>query len=81
MTTLSIQGINARSSESNLKPTNIFLSVFNGFKPGFRALHCSEAALVKVTYDLLLAADRGDCLILVLLDVIAAFNTVNHGLP
>ncbi len=45
---------------------------------GFKPLHSTESALLRVLNDTLLATDSGDSVILILLDLTSAFNTVDH---
>ena len=48
----------------------------SGFRPG----HSTESAILCVLSDILLAVDRGDFAALVLLDLSAAFDTVDHNI-
>jgi len=44
----------------------------------YRANHSTETALLKIFNDVLLAADKGEITALCMLDLTAAFDTVDH---
>ena len=46
----------------------------------YRKNHSTETALLRVTSDIMLAADQGQVTLLALLDLSAAFDTVDHDL-
>ena len=50
------------------------------FQSAYRQYHSTETAVLKVYNDLLLAADGGQVSALCLLDLTAAFDTVDHDL-
>ena len=50
------------------------------FQSAYKAHHSTETALLTITDDILLSLDRGDNVFLLLLDLSAAFDTVNHSL-
>ena len=47
---------------------------------GFRRGYSTETAIIRVLLDLLDAVDRDDTVMLVLIDLSAAFDTVDHGI-
>jgi len=53
-------------------------NLFGKMQSAYRSNHSTESALLRVYNDLLLAADKGQEAILVLLDYSAAFDTINH---
>jgi hypothetical protein len=44
----------------------------------YKKCHSTELALLKITNDILCAMDKKKCALLILLDLSAAFDTVNH---
>ena len=54
-------------------------SVLEKFQSGFRSRHSTESALLKVHNDIALSVDAKCPVVLVLLDLTAAFDTVDHA--
>ena len=50
------------------------------FQSAYKAHHSTETALLTITDNILLSLDRGDNVFLLLLDLSAAFDTVNNSL-
>ncbi len=65
---------------NQLSPYLIENNILDPFQSGFRSKHSTESALLRVVNDLLLFVDSRNCAVLVLLDLSAAFDTVDHGI-
>ena len=65
-----------------LKQMKEYLNANNLFEQNqsaYREFHSTETALLKITNDILLSCDAGDMSILTLLDLSAAFDTIDHS--
>ncbi len=54
--------------------------IYEVFQSGFKSAHSTESALLRVLNDIYLSTDSGDSVVLILLDLSAAFDTVDHSL-
>ena len=74
----------------NPSPGSLLLEVLNDhlacndlhvlLQSAYRSCHSRESALMRVHNDIMISLDNGNIVILVLLDLSAAFDTVNHDL-
>ena len=55
-------------------------NLFPKLQSGFRRFHSTESAVLRVLSDIYSVIDRGDVALLALLDVSAAFDTVDHSI-
>jgi hypothetical protein len=52
----------------------------NPFQSAYKKLHSTETTLLKIQNDILMAMDRGKVTFLTLLDLSAAFDTIDHNI-
>jgi len=71
-----LERIIAQQLNTYLQSSGLLQSLQSGFRPG----HSTETAVLRVLSDLLQAVDSGDVAALVLLDLSAAFDTVDHAI-
>ena len=55
-------------------------SLFDPLQSAYRDKHFTETALIKVQNDILTALDAGSSAILLMLDLSAAFDTIDHDI-
>ncbi len=48
------------------------------FQSAYRISHSTETALLRVQNDILMETDKGNVVLLILLDLCAAFDTIDH---
>ena len=71
-----LEQIAAQQLNTYLQSSGLLPSLQSGFRPG----HSTETAVLRVLSDLLQAVDSGDVAALVLLDLSAAFDTIDHAI-
>ena len=62
--------------QSNLTASN----ASNPFQSAYKKLHSTETALLRIQNDILIAMDKGKVTALTLLDLSAAFDTIDHAI-
>ena len=55
-------------------------NLFANFQSGYRKFHSCETAVTKIHNDVLIMTDKQENVVLLLLDLSAAFDTINHDL-
>ena len=56
------------------------ITLSSSFQSAYRIFHSTETTLLKIHNDLILAMDRGEVTSLILLDLSAVFDTVDHSI-
>ena len=65
---------------SQIRQYMVTNDIFDVFQSAYRPAHSCETALVRIQDDILVSLDNRHTVILVLLDLSAAFDTVDHRL-
>ncbi|KAL5252015.1 hypothetical protein ACHWQZ_G014982 [Mnemiopsis leidyi] len=55
-------------------------NLFSNYQSGYRKFHSCETAVTKIHNDVLMMIDKKENVLLLLLDLSAAFDTINHDL-
>ena len=71
-----IEKVVAKRLRAHLKQNDLFPK----YQSAYREHHSTETAMLRVQNDILKHIDRGNCVALVLLDLSAAFDTIDHKL-
>ena len=71
-----IEKIIAAQLHQHMSKNNLLDKMQSAYKCG----HSTETALLRVQNDLLQSIDKGKCVFLILLDLSAAFDTVDHNI-
>ena len=75
-----VSKLTERVVASQIQCQMIANNFFPQLQSAYRSHHSPETALFKVTNDLLINMDKGNVSLLLLLDLSAANNTVDHGI-
>ena len=54
--------------------------LFDPFQSAYRSEHSTESALLRIQHDIMEALDGGQCVALVMLDLSAAFDVIDHNI-
>ena len=65
---------------SHLQDYSITHNLSDPYQSAYTKFHSTETALLKIQSDLLMAVDKKGAAVLVLLDLSAAFDTIDHGI-
>ena len=71
-----VERVVAQQLTSHMRENNLHEQM----QSAYRQNHSTETALLKVHSDILSAVDNGCVVVLVLLDLTAAFDTIDHGI-
>ena len=69
-----IESVSIEQIDAHLSTLGLHEPLQSAYTPN----HSTETAIMRVTNDILCALDRGQCVYLVLLDLSAAFDTIDH---